>query len=404
MRILFLSDTEAKGGAGIAAARMARALAADGITVGMAVNDPHDGPSVGPWQRFVIKADWAVNWDQVPEPNAEKQALEHLAAVLDDFSPDAVSVHNIHGGSKVGWSVDMVQLCAEQVPTTWTLHDTWSFTGRCAYPNDCSLFPDKCNRECPSPDEYPFMKPERIVSQLARKLEVLRFAPMLAAVAPSQWMARTAARGGWHSRKIRIIPNCLETSVYRPVDPIMARKKMGLAPKAKVVLLCAADIDDPRKGMDLALRALEMMDRPLTLLIMGAGGKILSQPKGMDIRRLGFVSDSSQKAIVYSAADVMIHAALQDNLPNTVMESLSCSTPVVGFAIGGMADMVINGKNGFLSDEISPKGLGRVLKRCLLSGPGLGRAGRTHVQNFFSGTKLVEQWLQTIESIDKRKR
>jgi len=299
MRVLLLSDTEAKGGAGIAAARMARALVEYGIDLGMAVNAPQDGSPVGPWQRFVIQADSAVDWSRVPDPNAEKQALQNLADVLDDFSPDAVSVHNIHGGGKVGWSVDMVRLCAQRVPTTWTLHDTWSFTGRCAYPNGCSLFPGKCNRECPSPNVYPFMQPDQIASQLVRKLDVLSSAPMLAAVAPSQWMARTAARGGWHSKKIRIIPNCLDTSIYLPVNPIMAREKMGLDPKAKVVLLCAADIDDPRKGMDLALCALEMMNRPLTLLLMGAGGKMLWQPQGVDIRRLGFVLDSSQKAIVY---------------------------------------------------------------------------------------------------------
>jgi len=98
----------------------------------------------------------------------------------------------------------------------------------------------------------------------------------------------------------------------------------------------------------------------------------------------------------------MIHAALQDNLPNTVMESLSCSTPVAGFAIGGMADMVINGKNGFLSNAISPEGLGRALKRCLSDSQGLGKAGRKHVEESFSGAQLVEQWLQTIESITKR--
>ena len=399
---MFLSDTEAKGGAAIAAARMARALAGAGMEVGMVVNDPQDGPPAGPWQRFVVRADLAVDWSLVPDADAEQQALHQFAAVLDTFSPDAVSIHNIHGGGKVGWSVDMVRRCAERVPTTWTLHDTWSFTGRCAYLNGCRMFPDQCGKACPTSDEYPFLSPDQIPGEYSRKLDVLRSAPMLAAVAPSAWMAQTAAWSGWRDRKIRIIPNCLDTSVYLPVDPVWAREELGINPDMEVILLCADDLNDPRKGTDLALRTLKMLHRPLTLLVMGCGGKSFPKPWRGAIRDLGFVSDPRRKAIVYSAADVMVHSALQDNLPNTVMESLACGTPVAGFAIGGISDMVVQGQTGFLSDEVSAEGLASALEKCLSNAPALERAARKHVEQSFSSVQIVARWLRVIGSLGRK--
>jgi glycosyltransferase involved in cell wall biosynthesis len=42
--------------------------------------------------------------------------------------------------------------------------------------------------------------------------------------------------------------------------------------------------------------------------------------------------------------------SLQDNLPNTVLESLACGTPVVAFNTGGLPDMAISGETGFLAN------------------------------------------------------
>jgi glycosyltransferase involved in cell wall biosynthesis len=65
----------------------------------------------------------------------------------------------------------------------------------------------------------------------------------------------------------------------------------------------------------------------------------------------GFVEDESQMAELYSIADLFVIPSLEDNLPNTVIESLLCGTPVVGFKTGGIPDMIENGINGALAEE-----------------------------------------------------
>lgn len=398
MRVLLISDTEAKGGAAIAASRMACALAGQGHEIGMVVNDPQDGPPVGPWRRFVVGGGEAIPWDRVPDALLEAEAVDGLKRVLDDFSPDAVSVHNIHGGAKVGWSVDMVRVCADRVPTVWTLHDTWSFTGRCAYLNGCPFFPDRCGRDCPSSGEYPFLNPDRVPGEFARKRDVLTRAGRLAAAAPSGWMADLAGRSAWAGREIRRIPNCLDAEVFFPGDQAEARRALGLDVEGRVVLLCAADCSDPRKGVGLAVEALGRMDRPPTLLVMGRPTDF-SGAEDMRVIRLDFVADDADKRQAYSAADIMVHPALQDNLPNTVLESLACGTPVAGFDIGGMSDLVLDGQTGRLADTVSPQGLVSAVEDCLARSAVLGAAGRTHVLERYAEAETAACWTALIESM-----
>jgi glycosyltransferase involved in cell wall biosynthesis len=66
-------------------------------------------------------------------------------------------------------------------------------------------------------------------------------------------------------------------------------------------------------------------------------------------------------AIVYNAADIFVHPAREDNLPNVVVESIACGIPVAGFEIGGMPEMITNQENGFLSEEVSAPGLAEVI-------------------------------------------
>ena len=62
-------------------------------------------------------------------------------------------------------------------------------------------------------------------------------------------------------------------------------------------------------------------------------------------------------SLAFSASDAFIIPSLMDNLPNTVLESLMCGTPVIGFPVGGIPDMVIDGENGILAKEISVQAL-----------------------------------------------
>ena len=205
-------------------------------------------------------------------------------------------------------------------------------------------------------------------------------------------MAGLAAEGLWRGREVRCVPNCLDTDVFSPGDRAAARQGLGVAAGGRVVLLCAADFSDPRKGADLAVEALRLLDGELTVLVMGRADGFPDLP-GVTVRRLGFVTSPERQAEAYRAADVMLHPALQDNLPNTVLEALACGTPVAGFRVGGLGDMVLDAQTGYLAPDLTPGALAEAVAGCLARAEALGRAGRAHVQAHFSEAAMADRWL-----------
>jgi glycosyltransferase involved in cell wall biosynthesis len=69
--------------------------------------------------------------------------------------------------------------------------------------------------------------------------------------------------------------------------------------------------------------------------------------------------------LVYNAANVFIVPSLADNQPTTVQESLCCGTPVVGFNVGGIPDMISHKQNGYLAHYKDAADITSGVKFCL---------------------------------------
>ena len=71
----------------------------------------------------------------------------------------------------------------------------------------------------------------------------------------------------------------------------------------------------------------------------------------INARFFGKINDEEKLALLYSAADLFILPSKEDNLPNVMLESIACGTPVIGFDIGGLSDVIKNYKTGYLYVE-----------------------------------------------------
>lgn len=103
-------------------------------------------------------------------------------------------------------------------------------------------------------------------------------------------------------------------------------------------------------------------------------------------------------AIVYNSAHVFVHPATEDNLPNVVVEALYCGLSVAGFQIGGMPEMVIQGENGILTNNISPEGLLNAIKETSTIQFRKTQIAEAAHQTF-SGSEHVKQFLQVAEQL-----
>jgi glycosyltransferase involved in cell wall biosynthesis len=371
MHVVMLSDAETRGGAGIAASRLAEALHRSGHRVTRLVHLASG--QVHEWTTVSLGSpSWIRGWTRKTLPSQFRNMVEmqsahkRLGELIDTLSPDVVNVHNLHGygARRAGWSAALVQICANHVPTVWTLHDMWSFTGRCAYSYNCRKFLTGCDATCPTPTEHPALAPKKIAPAWEARRQLFSTNPSLVAVAPSRWMGQQAQAGLWASHRVEVIPYGLPLNVYRPLDRGWAREALGLRPRGPVLLLAADDLTERRKGMQVLLEALPLVSRPLTLLTMGSGS-LTHDEKEILFFDLGYVQDEQQKVLAYNAADILVHPAPVDNLPVVVMESIACGTPVVAFPIGGLPDLVRAGETGWMADTVSAQALASAIRQAL---------------------------------------
>ncbi len=368
MHILMLSDNETRGGAAVGASNLAIGLTQIGVKVTRLVNRA-DGKNHA-WQTVPLKLSHQHRFMlRVMEKFSPKIATifdtyltkKRLNKLLVELKPDIINVHNLHGAN---WSPALIETCLNYAPTVWTLHDMWSFTGRCAYSYDCQKFISGCDDTCPTWHERPALHPKRINAAWQLRQKIFAKYPDLVAACPSRWLAKTAKQGMWHRHRVEVISHNLPLDVYIPLERDLARHALGIETSMPVGLVVAHDLMERRKGINYLIEALSKINQPMTVVTLGQG-KLLIENKNIHLHALGYIDHERSKVLAYNSADFLIHAAPVDNLPSVVLESIVCGTPVVGFPIGGMIDMVRPNQTGWLADKVDGQSLAMTIERAI---------------------------------------
>ncbi len=366
MKVLHLSTNDIFGGAARAAFRLHHGLLESGVDSRMFVQTKYSGDSsvIGSTTqtgRLTAKLKYLV--DSMPAIISRcSRGVTFSPAVFPDrvtkyaatIAPDIIHLHWIAGGF-----MRIETLSQLSRPIVWTLHDMWPFTGGCHYSGECSRYTGSCGC-CPELRSTIENDLSRRIWQ--RKAKAWRGAP-ITVIAPSSWMGGCAAASSLFSETdIKIIPNGIDTTLFQPSDRSIARKTLGLPLDRRLILFGAmSPTGDPRKGFQHLLPAIKDLanngwGERAELLMYGEISSEKIPDFGMKVRSMGQVSDDTLVCLNI-AADVMVAPSIQDNLPNTVMESMSCGTPVVAFKIGGMPDMIDHGESGWLACPFDHKDL-----------------------------------------------
>lgn len=276
---------------------------------------------------------------------------------------DADIIH-IHDTTTAISPISVAWLSA-RAPVIWTLHDCSPFTGGCLNPIGCSKYKFSCGG-CPQKGFWPIhgvFDFTRLGLEQKRKLALQN---KFTAVAPSKWIAEMAVASGFFPHP-RIISNGINLSHFRPYPKQIARRELGIPEARLVVALCCSDLSDKRKGFEHAAKTISNAKElnPVILAIGSNSSKIRNEFRYFDFVSSGFVQDRRQLAKYYSASDVLLYCSIADNQPLTVMESMACGTPVIGFNIGGMPELINHGTNGFLAPIEVPNILHNSIKSLL---------------------------------------
>ncbi len=355
MKTLILSTSDIEGGAARAAYRLHQGLQAIGETSQMLVRAKFSGdktviasksvltklgpPSSSLPLGFYPKRDRTLFSSQwFPDVIAPKVA---------QLNPDVINLHWVCNGY-----LQLETLAKLNKPLVWTLQDMWAFTGGCHYSQDCDRYTDACGK-CPQLNSNKEQDLSRWVWQ--RKFKAWKDLN-LTIVTPSSWMAECVrASSLFRERRVEVIPFCLDTDKYKPIDRQVARNLLNLPQDKQLVLFGAlAATADYRKGFHLLLPALQKLSHSgwqdqIELVVFGANKPENPLDLGFKAHYLGNFSDDIALTLVYSAADAMIVPSLQESFGQTASEALACGTPVVAFQATGLKDIVDHQQNGYLA-------------------------------------------------------
>lgn len=400
MKITLVSESDIDGGAAKAAYRLQKALRQHGgvqatMRVARKNSDDHHvfGPA-GKTQKLVrllrshlgklpLKLQKSSNtvWHSV------SCLPSNLAREFNAGDADVVNLHWVCGDLM---SVADIGRLAK--PVVWTLHDCWAFSGAEHYPASLA---DQRYVEAYSPASRNPLDKLADMDRWTWQRKRRHWRPMSIA-APSSWLAdcarRSALMADW---EVRVIPNALPVEVFRPWDKTLCREMFGLGQDEKVILFGALGGGANRiKGMDLLLAALQRA-RGLglgfslghcTAVVFGQSEPAQKPELPLPVKFMGRLHDDQALAMLYAAADVAVVPSRLENLPQVATEALACGTPVVGFRVGGMPDVVDHRINGYLANPYDTDDLAHGIEWVLAD------ARRHEALGAHAREKAVRQW------------
>lgn len=418
MKILAVNTSDTSGGAARAAYRIHQGVCTLGVDSRMFVkNKGTNDETVHALSKFVPNSplysalDWcATKWkNQMQHAQWRPYQETKQKYFLSDLRGT-----NIHGAlQKIDYDIihlhwfnnrffDIRELLNVHKPIVWTLHDSWPFTGICHLPMECKQYESHCGA-CPMLGS---LKERDLAYKVyEKKIDIYKELD-LHIVTPSRWLAECAKRSVLLGKfPIFVIPNCVDTEVYQPMNKQEIIEIFGLNPNKKYLLFGAMHATlDKNKGFDMLLDALKQLNKiDAELIIYGTDEDLSKYNIPIPVHSLGYIQGDKQMAMLYNVADVMVVPSRSENLSNTIMESMSCGTPVVAFRIGGNGDMIDHKKNGYLAKEKDAEDLAKGITWCLSHNEGniLGVCARAKVSNNYTITKVSEHYKKLYESLCK---
>jgi glycosyltransferase involved in cell wall biosynthesis len=291
------------------------------------------------------------------EENLKREAKEkgwiefsgfHVLNLLDNsfFSQsNTIHIHNLHGEF---FSPALFDSLFKNKRVIWTLHDESFITGHCSCTLGCEKWKNGCG-VCPDLTIYPSIKFDNTAKVLKYKKKwITEVQPII--VSPSHWLANRVRVAYPNLKHIEVIPNGIDTSVFRPLDKKVARARLKLPLDTKKIILFVAEFatNNPFKGGAILRELISDVDFKDVLFIT-VGGQ--HNTNFSNLISLPYISNEQDLAFLYATADVLLYPTQADNLPLVVLESMACGTPVIASNLGGIPEIIQHGDNGFLIDN-----------------------------------------------------
>ena len=266
-----------------------------------------------------------------------KQATKSFLKYIDEYSPDVIHLHNIHG-YYLDVEILFDYLKKKDIPVVWTLHDCWSYTGHCSHYTSvgCDRWMGGCY-SCPQKHEYPasiFIDGSK--RNYKRKKEAFCGVKNLTIVTPSDWLAEETRKSFLGEYPVITINNGINTEVFKPTESDF-RERYGL--EDKKIILGVSTAWSESKGLGDFIKLSKLLDDRFKIVLVGlTDDQIEDVPK--EIVSIKRTNNACELAEIYTASDVFVNLTYNDNYPTVNLEAQRCGTPVLTYRTGGSPESV----------------------------------------------------------------
>ncbi|HUV72383.1 MAG TPA: glycosyltransferase family 4 protein [Clostridia bacterium] len=252
------------------------------------------------------------------------------------------------------------------------------------------------------------LSPKRFVHPLIKlRLLVVKLSSLFIAQTPQ--VKKELLDFGIGQLKIKSFTNSVDTSFFRPVKSLTEKKqireKYGLPIERVIVSFCGRLVE--RKGLTFLLKAWSKIETKKAILVLIGSGrdqsdsvedKLRSMVKENKIRNVRFLGAQTRERVadMLKVSDIFVYPSIHpEGTALSVLEAMSCGVPVVVSNIGGLNDVVTNGKNGLTVPAGNSDKLGETLLELIANSQKyreIGQAGRRTVIGRYSTEKLVKEY------------
>lgn len=209
---------------------------------------------------------------------------------------------------------------------------------------------------------------------------------------------------GIPERRVGVIYNGIDAAAFANGldDRDVIRRELGLGPDDVAVLQVARL--DYLKDHATAVRTMQRLSRDIPaakLLLAGEGPERQKIQELIDrhqlagrVRLLGLRKDVAR---LLRAADLFLLTSISEGIPLTVIEAMAAGLPVVSTCVGGVAEVVEDGRTGFLAAAGDDAALAERIRRLASDAPlrqCLGQSGKARASAMFSADQMHLQYLQ----------
>ncbi len=198
---------------------------------------------------------------------------------------------------------------------------------------------------------------------------------------------------------IEIIHNAISLDDYQGRPLVRKREREKLKLNEATFLFIALGRVHPVKGYNYLVDACATIERDFRLIIVGKNDddalarRIEKSKLNNKITLLGFRSDVAN---LLAASDALVLSSISEGLPNAVIEAHAAGLPVISTNVGGVKEIIVEGKSGLTLPAKDAKALGLAMQKFIESPPHqlreMGAIGRAHIEDTFGLDKVVDRW------------